>query len=95
MERGNGDLYAVVEVGFPGKAGDVQQFVAEFGEFGFEGLQVFEGFFFVAAASGFASEGVDGFAGAAEFGFEVVVDAGVEGLVGEAVVVEPESIQHF
>ena len=31
-------------------------------------------------------------AGAEEFGFDVVVDAGVEGLVGEAVVIEPDGV---
>ena len=92
IKGGNGDLYTIVAVGFPGTAGNAQQFIAEFHEFGFQGLQIFQGFFFVATAFGFAAEGVDGFADATKFRFNVVVDAGVEGLIREAVVVEPEGV---
>ena len=49
IEGGNSDLYPIVEVG-PGKASDVEQFIADFYELGFQGLQVFQGFFFVATA---------------------------------------------
>ena len=55
-------------------------------------MEGFETFFFVAGAAGLVAELGGGLVDLVQFGFDVVVDAGVEGLVGEAVVVEPEGV---
>ena len=82
----------IVEVGLVGEFGDAEEFVSEVSEFGFEVLEGFELFAFAGGAIGFVAKLGGEVAGAEEFGFDVVVDAGVEGLVGEAVVVEPEGV---
>jgi len=55
-------------------------------------LEGFEAFFFVAGAAGLVAELCGGLVNLVQLGFDVIVDAGVEGLVGEAVVEKPEGV---
>lgn len=52
----------------------------------------FEAFFFVAGAIAFTAELGGDLVNLVQLGLYKVVDAGIEGLVGEAVVVEPEGV---
>ena len=92
-EGGGGDLDAVVEVGLPGEVGDAKEFVAEDLEFAAEVAEVLPLFVLGAGAlAAFGGEAFEVAAGGGDLGFDKVGDCRVEGVAGEAVVVDPEGV---
>ena len=82
-ERSGSDLDAVVVVGAIG-LGDGQQGVAQLDQFKLEGLERFEGFLVVAGpGAAFGAQGGDVLVNVLQLWFDVVVDGGEEGLVGQ------------
>ena len=91
-QRRGGDLYAVVVVGVV-LGGNLQQAVFEVADFVVLLLLGFQGLFFIAAAIGaFGAQFVQAAGQVFEFGVQEVVDGGVEGLVAEGGVIQPQGV---